>query len=166
MVYAFSNLHDVSWGTKGDTGVIKKCDDSSGAVKVQKTDDNHFTVTTDFPVNQKDIDYIYELQLREICLQTKKDRDAALPKPMVDLKQKQEDFFKSFRTSVVLSWVFSNTILIVFLTTTEVSNFLNIVVVLPDGSQENYYLVFILWSVAFLSTIKFVGSMLYLAFSS
>ncbi|KAJ3158680.1 Chitin synthase, class 2 [Geranomyces michiganensis] len=155
MVYAFGNLHDVSWGTKGDNTVadvapvMAKKDDKSG----------NKVATVDLPVHQTDIDSSYEQFLR------------LLPPPVKTKsgggndgrsdKLKQEDYFRLFRTRVVLLWIFCNVGLVAVLTTEAVAKQLGVFVSKNDGSG-NSYLTFTLWSVAALSLFRFVGSMVYL----
>ncbi|CAO3637942.1 unnamed protein product [Cunninghamella blakesleeana] len=149
-IYAFCNTHDVSWGTKGDTGVSTDL----GVVKAKKDESGDHTVEVEVPVEQKDIDNAYE----EACLElTRKPEEEVKHR---DAKTKQEDYYRSFRTRLVLSWIISNLALVAVITNTTV---------LPGtlGDFENrssYYLAFILWSVAGLSVIRFTGSCLYLIF--
>lgn len=149
-IYAFCNTHDVSWGTKGDTGVATDL----GVVKTKKDESGDHTVEVEVPVEQKDIDNAYE----EACLElTRKPEEEVSHR---DAKTKQEDYYRSFRTRLVLSWIISNLALVAVITNTTVFEG-------TLGTFENrssYYLGFILWSVAGLSVIRFTGSCLYLIF--
>ncbi|KAF9361934.1 Chitin synthase, class 1 [Mortierella sp. AD094] len=143
-VYAFCNTHDVSWGTKGDT--IEKMD--LGAVKAT-SDAKTAEVTVSVPVEEKDINDNYQTALDSLT-------DHKEPEPSTpDLKQEQEDYYRAFRTRLVLLWCASNALLVS-------------VVSYGGGSMtETYvdrskgYLGFVLWSVAFLSFFRFVGSTAY-----
>jgi hypothetical protein len=71
------------------------------------------------------------------------------------------DFFKAFRTNVLLLWIVSNYILIVIFTNDIVVKAL----VQNQGNTNtaiNPYFTFLLWSVASLSFIRFVFSVVYM----
>ncbi|EUC63124.1 class II chitin synthase, partial [Rhizoctonia solani AG-3 Rhs1AP] len=96
--FEFANVHDVSWGTKGDNTVPKDL----GVVAKAK---DGATVEASVPTDQRDINAAYE------------DAMAVLnSKPPVedqkrDAATKQEDYYRSFRTNVLLSWTLSNALL-------------------------------------------------------
>lgn len=157
MVYAFGNLHDVSWGTKGDNVVV-----DSVPVKVVHDDSGKKKCEVDLPVEQKDIDQAYEAFLR-----------ALPPPPKTKLgdtrssKLKQEDYFKRFRTNTVLLWIFCNVALVATLTTETVAEKIGVFIG-KEGQPApgNSYLTFILWSVSALSLIRFGGCLVYLCVNS
>jgi chitin synthase len=167
MVYAFCNLHgikkaisyssDVSWGTKGDNAQQAQIDEAP--VTVEKKDDT-FKVTSTFPSDQKEIDAFYEKYVSKAKSETTTKKKKA--------EMAQEDYFKLFRTRLVLFWVFTNAALIVAMTFTvsdgpaSCANERTLVVVNDNGVTTNLYLATILWAVAGLSAIRFTGSMLYL----
>lgn len=108
-VYAFCNLHDVSWGTKGDNSAA-----ALGGVSATKNKDGKDTVEVEMITDHKDINTNYEKfikNLNEPRPNEKKKRDA---------NTKMEDYFKNFRTRVVLSWIFSNAIVIILMTNKNV----------------------------------------------
>ncbi|KAI8081997.1 chitin synthase 2 [Gilbertella persicaria] len=147
-IYAFCNTHDVSWGTKGDNGVSTDL----GVVKSSKGKDGESEVEVAAPTEQKDLNEQYD----EACLDLK-----AVVIPEVskrDAKTKQEDYYKSFRTILVTSWIMSNLILVVIITSGQ--NILSWFGTYTERATA--YLGFILWSVAGLSAIRFVGSCIYL----
>ena len=133
-VYAFCNAHDVTWGTKGDN-VIKK---DLGAAKTSKTG----VVELEMPSEQLDIDSGYDEALRNL-----RDR-IEVPTPPVSESQQQEDYYRAVRTYVVIVWMVCNAILAMAVSEaysgTHVGN--------------NYYLKFILWSVACLALFRGLGS--------
>ncbi|KAH6581131.1 hypothetical protein BASA61_009202 [Batrachochytrium salamandrivorans] len=149
------NLHDVSWGTKGDN----KPTEPAAAVHAQKTESGDQVVTVDLPVNQTDIDAHYNLFLKELR-----------PNPGVDVALKrelrkrngmdQEDYFRAFRTQVVLFWLLSNVVLVAVFTTSQIA--LQLGVDSSNPKAFNPFLTTILWSVAGLSMIRFIGSMTYI----
>lgn len=132
-VYAFCNTHDVTWGTKGDN-VIKA--DLGGAVGKGQT------VELEMPSEQLDIDSGYDEALRNL-------RDRVLvPVAPVSEAQLQEDYYKSVRTYMVASWMIANAILAMSIS--EVYS--------NKSIGDNYYLRFILWSVASLAIFRALGS--------
>ncbi|OCF42866.1 chitin synthase [Kwoniella heveanensis CBS 569] len=93
-VYAFCNVHDVSWGTKGSD----KVSEDLGVVKSDSKDE----VTVDVPVEQQDINAVYAAELRVLANKAPKEVT------VVSDDQKQEDYYKNFRTNVLLVWTMSN----------------------------------------------------------
>ncbi|KIJ45918.1 glycosyltransferase family 2 protein [Sphaerobolus stellatus SS14] len=143
-VYAFANVHDVSWGTKGDNTVSTDL----GVVKPSGGKGNE----VDAPVPQeRDINAAYEDAIH--VLSTKPPKEEKKP----DAATQQEDFYRQFRTNVLLAWTLSNALLaaIVLSATgnaaTESAN-----------TTVNGYMSFILFSVAGLAFVRFCGSTLYL----
>ncbi|CAG8567125.1 9332_t:CDS:2 [Paraglomus brasilianum] len=146
-VYAFCNTHDVSWGTKGDNSA----NHDLGTVT---SNPEKGTVEIDAPVDQVDINRAYE------------DAVNTLSKPHVEEEQKrdastkQEDYYRAFRTRVVLAWIFSNAGLVVAITSTSA----DLDKLVPQSQRSNLYMAFVLWSVAGLAAFRFIGSCLYLIF--
>lgn len=135
-VYAFCNTHDVTWGTKGDN-VMRT--DLGGAVGQGET------VELEMPSEQLDIDSGYDEALRNL-----RDRVEVAPSPVSE-SQMQEDYYKSVRTYMVLSWMIANGIL--GMAVSEAYN--------SKGIGENNYLRFILWSVASLAVFRAIGSTIF-----
>lgn len=132
-VYAFCNTHDVTWGTKGDN-VIKT--DLGGAVG------SGGTVELEMPSEQLDIDSGYDEALRNL-----RDR-VEVPTPTVSDAQLQEDYYRSVRTYMVVIWMVANAILA--MTVSEAYGIHDV--------GDNFYLSFILWSVAVLAVFRAIGS--------
>ncbi|KAI9348299.1 chitin synthase-domain-containing protein, partial [Zopfochytrium polystomum] len=158
MVYAFCNLHDVSWGTKGDNTAPV----SLGAVKASKDKDGKYMVEIDVhsAVGSADSNRNYDKFLKQVT--TIQVDDANGSKGKRDAATKQQDYFKGFRTNLILSWLFSNMVLILVLTNDTMSGWIyKSIGVSVDGSI-NPYLKFIFYSVLGLSAIRFLGSSIYL----
>ncbi|TVY53106.1 Chitin synthase 2 [Lachnellula cervina] len=134
-VYAFCNTHDISWGTKGDNIIHTDLGAAMGHGKGT-------TVELEMPSEQLDIDSGYDEALRNL-----RDR-VEVPVPEMSESQQQEDYYKSVRTYMVVSWMVANAILAMAVSeafsSTEVGS--------------NFYLSFILWSVAVLAFFRALGS--------
>ncbi|KAB5540535.1 class 2 chitin synthase [Coniochaeta sp. 2T2.1] len=138
-VYAFCNTHDVTWGTKGDN-VMKT--DLGGAVGKGGSKGGNGIVELEMPSEQLDIDSGYDEALRNL-----RDRvEVADPPPSE--AQMQEDYYKSVRTYMVIVWMIANAILA--MAASEVYG--------SSGIGDNFYLRFILWSVASLALFRAIGS--------
>ncbi|KAI8335825.1 chitin synthase-domain-containing protein [Chlamydoabsidia padenii] len=139
-IYSFCNTHDVSWGTKGDNSM----DSDLGVVKRTEMDR---TVELELPADEFDINLDYEAALH------------ALVSPN-DKKQKQktislEDYYRSFRTYLLLLWVTCNTVLVVVVTSTDYTS-------LFHSSPGTTYMAVVSWTNAGLTVFRFLGSFLYL----
>ncbi|KAH6619119.1 glycosyltransferase family 2 protein [Chaetomium sp. MPI-SDFR-AT-0129] len=132
-IYAFCNTHDVTWGTKGDN-VMKT--DLGGAIGKGST------VELEMPSEQLDIDSGYDEALRNL-----RDR-VEVPEPGISEDQLQQDYYKSVRTYMVLTWLIANATLAMAASEAY------------GGSSigDNFYLRFILWSVAGLAVFRALGS--------
>ncbi|KAG9238516.1 class 2 chitin synthase [Amylocarpus encephaloides] len=134
-VYAFCNTHDISWGTKGDNVIHTDLGSAQGRGKGT-------TVELEMPSEQLDIDSGYDEALRNL-----RDR-VEVPVPDISEAQQQEDYYKSVRTYMVLSWMIANAILA--MAVSEAYNGTDV--------GDNFYLSFILWAVACLAFFRAIGS--------
>ncbi|OAL47774.1 chitin synthase 2 [Pyrenochaeta sp. DS3sAY3a] len=141
-VYAFCNTHDITWGTKGDNVAKTDLGDARGKTKN--------VVELEMPSEQLDIDSGYDEALRNL-----RDR-VEVPTPPVSESQQQEDYYRAVRTYVVVVWLISNAVLAMAVSeaysTKKVTN--------------NFYLTFILWSVAGLAFFRAIGSTTFLIINS
>ncbi|KAJ1649474.1 hypothetical protein IWQ61_009454 [Dispira simplex] len=149
-VYAFCNVHDVSWGTKGDNSVSNDL----GHAKVKKQNGQE-VVELAIATNQQDANSNYEKFLRELR------KPAPVEKTKRDASTKREDNNKLFRTRFLLAWMFTNALLVVGLT---MDYFLDLIDrrVKEGDISFNPYLTVIFWSVAGMAGFRFIGSVLYL----
>ncbi|CAL5866318.1 chitin synthase I [Penicillium psychrofluorescens] len=152
-IYAFCNTHDITWGTKGDDKAEKL--PSANLKPGGKVDVN-------IPQDDGDLNAQYEAELRSFSMKP--------PKEVKDVpdEEKQADYYKGFRSAVVLAWVFCNFALgAVVLSAAGLENFDNTTPGsngqdLTQSSRSLIYMQVVLWSVAVLSSFKFIGAMWFL----
>jgi chitin synthase len=151
-VYAFCNWHDVSWGTKGSDKA-----DVLPSATTKASDDGKSKVIEEADKPQADIDSAFEITVKR----------ALTPfKPVVEEEKKTlDDSYKSFRTKLIITWIFSNALLAVVITSDNIDSF--------GFSEENKsnvrtakYFQALLWATAALSLVRFAGCMWFLGRSS
>lgn len=149
-VYAFCNTHDITWGTKGDTKPEKL---PSVNTKADGKAEIHA------PTDDADLNTQYEAELKTFSVKYVE------PKKETSAADKQEDYYKGFRSGVVLFWMFCNLGLCALVLQ---SGGLEVTVSNPDEAQQKknqaatIYLAVVLWSVAGLSLFRFIGAMWFL----
>lgn len=147
-VYAFCNTHDVTWGTKGDDKAEKL---GSATVKPGGK------VDVNIPQDDADLNTQYESELRLFMNKPVKETK------VVSASEKQEDYYKGFRSAVVLVWMFCNFALAAVVLSAGGLENVQIGKDKATGAQRStIYMAVVLWSVAGLSLFRFCGAVWFL----
>jgi chitin synthase len=146
-VYAFCNTHDITWGTKGDDKAEKL---PSATMKPGGKVDVHI------PTDDGDLNAQYEAEMRQLSVK------APVEKREFSPSEKQEDYYKGFRSAVVLVWMFCNFALAAVVLSTGGLERLTTSSSSSETSKSTIYMAVVLWSVAGLSAFRFVGAMWFL----
>src|SRR6266536_2846440 len=128
-VYAFCNTHDITWGTKGDDKAEKL---PSATLKPGGK------VDVNIPTDDGDLNAQYEAEMRKIQVK------APPEKREMSASEKQVDYYKGFRSRVVLFWLVCNFgLCAVVLSAAGLSR----VSTTTDTQESTIYLAVVLWSV-------------------
>ncbi|KAG9250510.1 chitin synthase 3a [Emericellopsis atlantica] len=145
MIYAFNNWHDVSWGTKGSDKA-----EALPAATVTKGEKDE-KVVEEIEKEQEDIDSQFEQTVRRALAPFKEVEEVE--------KADVEDSYKSFRTGLVVTWLFSNILLAIIITS---DNFDSMGIGESTSDRTAAYFKFLLYSTAVLSLIRFIGFLWFL----
>ena len=148
-VYAFCNTHDITWGTKGDDKAAKL--PSANMKPGGKVDVN-------IPQDDQDLNSQYESELRAFANKPEKEVK------VISDSERQEDYYKGFRSAVVLVWMFCNFALAAVVLATGGLERITVKKdeVAVETQRSTIYMGVVLWSVAVLSLFRFCGSCWYL----
>ena len=144
-VYAFCNTHDITWGTKGDDKAEKL--PTANLKPGGKVD-------VSIPTDDGDLNAQYENEMKVFAV--KAEKEVKVP----SASEKQEDYYKGFRSAVVLVWMFCNFALAAVVLST--AGLERVDVKSNDTQRSTIYMAVVLWSVAGLSLFRFIGAMWFL----
>ncbi|KAJ3749041.1 chitin synthase [Lentinula detonsa] len=156
-IYAFSNLDDISWGTKQDSVEI----DLGAVINNGQSQVDVEMLSTAADVNeiyQEAIENLKQRKMKKAAANTKRIGGPTLS--AAEREQAAKDYYANVRTNVLLLWVISNCLLIIAIL--KGSD--------PSGTfgdsnstgRVKAYLVFILVFTTMSNLVRFIGSTFYL----
>ncbi|KAG0200523.1 Chitin synthase, class 2 [Mortierella sp. GBA30] len=163
-VYAFCNMHEVNWG-------IKELEDHEKDPLISR--DAIYHASTVLMPDEQSVASAYQDALDDLD-RKKRPRSSIsgsssilprtsqdLPKSRVvrkdDIKTMQADYYRSFRTQILLLWIVVNGALVIAISSDQLAPYLT----LSDGS--NLYVTIVVWIITLGATGRFFGSVVYLA---
>lgn len=144
-VYAFCNWHDVSWGTKGSDKA-----DALPQAQSKKDDQEGTNVIEEIDRPQALVDQQFQAVVKRALTPYKP------PKNKDD--KSREDENRSFRTNLIIVWIFTNALLALGITSSNASV---IGITAPVDHRTTYFFAFLLWSNAFLACFRLTGHVLF-----
>lgn len=142
-VYAFCNTHDITWGTKGDDKAEKL---PSAMLKPGGK------VDVNIPTDDGDLNEQYEAEMKVFS------QKAVVEKKEISPSEKQEDYYKGFRSRVVIFWLVCNFALVAAVMSTGGVERLTSNSDDDEDQKATIYMAVVLYSVAGLSAFKFIGA--------
>jgi chitin synthase len=142
-MYAFCNINDITWGTRG---IIRM-----SYVPLKK---DYSEIEFDVPMRNGS----YENFLKSIVIQK---TNSALGKVKGNVLEK-DDYFKSYRTKILLAWIITNTVIIFLITNYNISRYIYSWFGINQNSLGfNPYLTLLFYCMAVINVIRFIGSIIY-----
>lgn len=153
-IYAFCNIHDISWGTKGQD----KMNDLGVARKMGFKDDELEIV---IPTTKKQIDEGYSKMVQTLTVPPLIESNGG----NVSVEERTQTYYAFFRSMTVLMWMFSNFVIVALVTNAgglyQLMPKTNEDEILP--SQQTFiFLMIVLYLVAFMALFRFCGCLIYL----
>lgn len=170
-IYAFCNLHDISWGTKGSTAM------SLGDAKITSDGKVEFI---DAPITTDEINALYEKQMDILAHVPKPKPEVTQETIMMDEQKRKEaeeekntNYYAFIRSMVVLTWITTNFVIIALVLETGGVNELapststkttttTDALSLATSARSEVFLTVILWIVAFMAAFRLMGTVYYL----
>jgi len=152
-IYAFANLDDISWGTKGEDAVAEM---DLGAV----IQDSQSRVDVEMITEEADINALYDEATSNLKYRTPVIRPDANRVFNAEKEQAAREYYASVRTNVLLAWVVSNGLLLAGI----LGGGQSVDTFKPGGgiTAAKAYMTFVLAFVGLTSIIRFVGCTCYL----
>lgn len=157
-IYAFCNVHDITWGTKGASKAA-----SLGKIATNKDG----SVQAEIPVSAKEIEKNYQEHTHLLASQPEKEQEQE-----VSFDEQKQSYYASVRSIILIVWIISNfAIAAVVLETGGIQQYDRLrqtnsnvasVTVSIIGKRANIYFSVILWMVAFLAAVRALGCTFYL----
>lgn len=137
----------MSWGTKGDDKAPKL--ENANVTSAGKVEVN-------IPQDDGDLNAQYDAEVKKFV--EKAPKEVKIPSD----SEKQEDYYKGFRSAVVLVWMFLNFALAAVVLSTGGLERLQVGKAKDETQRSTIYMAVVLWSVAGLSAFRFCGAVWFL----
>ncbi|TFL06041.1 glycosyltransferase family 2 protein [Pterulicium gracile] len=147
-VYAFCNLHDVSWGTKGSDKA-----EALPSVSSSKPKNQDAPVVEDTTKPQEDVDAAFKETVTRAV--TKVEVKEEVEKPTMD------DENKTFRTRLVSFWMLTNAALAIAIENINGIDDSSDTAQQEQAAKQNTYFAIILYSTFGLAMVRFAGCLWY-----
>lgn len=159
-IYAFCNVHDLSWGTKGSA--------SKPLGKITSKEDGTFKM--EILVSSAEIEANYE-KYKKMLYEQPNEEDS---KPELSPEEKKTGYYANVRSLVIIFWVMTNfAICAVVLETGGIGDYLTLKTMNKQHTEQiqprpllsnkaSIYFAIILWLVALSAVIRFFGCTIYM----